>query len=60
MHQFKYYTIDEMLRHLLIEHSLKYHNREMFENLTGRQWRRYIINEDYEERVYTKSWFYKK
>jgi hypothetical protein len=55
MYQFKYYTIDEMLRHLLIEHSLKYHNREMFENLTGRQWRRYIINEDYEERVYTKS-----
>jgi hypothetical protein len=50
MPQFKECTVDELLRDLLIEFSLKYNNKEMFESLTSEQWKDYIVKEEYEEK----------
>lgn len=36
----------QLLRHMLIDHALKSHNKKRFMQLTSRRWRQYVVIKD--------------
>lgn len=55
MPQFKECTVDELLRDSLIEFSLKYNNRTMFDLLTGKDWKDHVVKGENKEKYNSES-----